>query len=148
MDRETWERYKAALVERWFEIHYRLYARTRNPIHAFDAYRKARAIKKDVPGWVLELFDQWAETLCVNPPKGAKAIAHALGLGTKGGPAITSKAETQIRNLRIAERVLGLRDPERDTQDIFLQVAEEFNLSSERVAAIWYDLTRAAPPNY
>lgn len=142
---EQWERFKVALFRSGIERSRRLYARSRNPIHALQAYRMARAAKIDIPGWTLELFDQWAETLCVKPPKKAQEIAPALGLAPEGGgPSIFSQAEKQARNHWIAVRVLGLRelDPERDTQDIFLQVAEEYELSGQRVARIWYGLTR------
>lgn len=122
-----------------------LYQRTQNPIHALQAYRMSRMLKLDVPEWVFELLDQWAEALCVNPPKGGKAkIADALGLGLKGGGrSITSQTETQTRNLLIAQHVLFLRDrnPERERLDIFHEVAEKCRLSSERVSAIWYELT-------
>jgi hypothetical protein len=129
----------------WFiESRRILFEKSRNPVHAMNAYRIARVVKIDIPDWVLELFDQWAEVLCVKRPKGAKAVADALGLGAKGGgPSITHQAETQARDWWIAERVLVLResDPKRPTQEIVHQVAEEFNLSSERVSGIWYNLT-------
>jgi hypothetical protein len=81
----------------------------------------------------------------VKQPKRAK-IAGALGLGAKrGGPSVFRQAKTQARDWWIAERVLMLRedDPKRATQDVFHQVAEEYSLSSERVAGIWYELTGA-----
>jgi hypothetical protein len=138
------QRFKVALLRRGIERFRRLYARSRNPIHALQAFRMARAAKIDIPGWILELFDQWAEALCVEPPKEAKAIADALGLGTKAGPSITAQAQTQARDWWIADRVLVLRDcdPERDMQDIFLEVAEDYKLSGESVSRIWYGLTR------
>jgi hypothetical protein len=142
-EREAWRRLKAAAIEDLIEPRRALYLRTKNPVHALNAYRIARSTKIDIPGWILELFDQWAEVLCVKRPKGEKAIAGALGLiGQGGGPSITSQAETQIRNLRIARRVLELRerDPERSMQDVFDQVAKEIHLSPERVSAIWREL--------
>lgn len=142
---EQWERFTVALFRSGIERSRGFYARSRNPIHALQAYRMARAAKIDIPGWTLELFDQWAETLCVKPPKKAQEIAPALGLAPEGGgPSIFSQAEKQARNHWIAVRVLGLRelDPNRGMQDIFLQVAEEYEISSERVSGIWYDLTR------
>lgn len=145
---EEWHRVKADLVRNMvknrIERRRRLYTRTKNPMHALEAYRMARIVKIEVPSWILELFDHWAGALCVNPPKGAKAIADALGLGTKGGPSITIQAKNQARDLEIAERVLLLHDqyPDRDKLDIFGQVAEEFSLSSDRLAGIWYDLMR------
>ena len=104
----------------------------------------ARAFKVETPDWILELFDHWAAVLCVDSPTGAKAIADALGLGTKGGPSITLQAKKQARGLEIAERVLLLLDtrPEFKLPVIFDQVGDEFHLSSERVASIWYGLTR------
>ena len=142
---EDWQQFKAALVNTRIDRRHRLYKRHHNPIHALEAYRMARAFKGEIPNWILELIDHWAAALCVNSPTGAKPIADALGLGAKGGgPSITSQAKKQARGLEIAERVLFLRDryPSRDKLDIFGQVAEEFSLSSERVAGIWYDLTR------
>ncbi|HEX6901706.1 MAG TPA: hypothetical protein VF789_18410 [Thermoanaerobaculia bacterium] len=145
-DQEVWQREMVEFTRHMMERYRKQYLRNhRNPIHALNAYRLARLGKIDIPTWVLELFDQWAGALCgERPPKGAKAVADALGLGSKGGPSITKQAETQYRDLWIAERVLALRDsyPERDKLDIFLQVAEEFELSSERVAGIWSKLTR------
>lgn len=141
---EQWERFIVALFRNRIEHCCRLYTRSGNPIHALQAYRMARAAKIDIPGWTLELFDQWAETLCVKPPKKAQEIAPALGLAPEGGgPSIFSQAEKQARNHWIAVRVLRLRelDPNRGIQDIFLQVAEEYEISSERVSGIWYDLT-------
>jgi hypothetical protein len=143
-DQEAWQRFKANFIQRKTERYRRLYTRTRNPVHALNAYRLNRHTKNEVPAWILELFDQWAEVLCVQQLKGGKEISHALGFGSKGGPSITSKAEKETRDLWIAECVLALRDiyPERDKLDIFLQVAEKFELSSERVAGIWSKLTR------
>lgn len=148
MDQDGWLRFKAALAQEFIEHLHARYKHTPNPIHALEAYRLSRAVKIDVPGWILELFDQWAEVLCVNPPKGGKATADALGLGSKGGPSITAQAKTQARNVTIGQRVLFLRDrnPEGDKLDIFHEVAEEFGLSSERVAAIWYELTHDIKP--
>ena len=141
-----WQRFKTMLAASYMAPHREFYMRTRNPFHALEAYRIARIFKIAIPDWILELFDQWAEVLCVTRPKGPKEIAGALGLTRpKGGPSITLQAEKNARNLQIARRVLELRDdnPERDMQDVFLQVAEEFDaLSSERISAIWYELTR------
>lgn len=148
-DQERWQRFKARAGESFIERRRALYERTGNPIHALHAYRTSRVVKIAVPDWVLKLFDQWAYALCVESPKGAKAIADALGLGTKGGPSITSQAETEIRDLRIAERVFMLRNhhPENlGAQDVFDQVAKEFSLSSERVAGIWHEMTRDPKP--
>jgi hypothetical protein len=148
MDAEGFERFKVAMVERLIEGRHVLYRRTRNPTHALHAYRIARSARLDLPAWVLSLFDQWAGVLCVQQPKGAKAIADALGLGAKGGPSVTAQAVTQARDLEIAQRVFNLRerDPERDTTDIFLTVGEEYHLSSDRVQSIWYDITRGQFP--
>lgn len=142
--KEEWQRFKAAFCKSKIERRHWLYTRTLNPIHAFHAYRMARAAKIDPPAWILELFDRWAEELCVKRPKGAKPIADALGLGSKAGPSTILRAETEARDLWIVERVFWLREfaPERNKLDIFGQVAEEFNLSSDRVQSIWYDHTR------
>jgi hypothetical protein len=149
MDLEEWQRFMAASVRHSINRQHRLYTWTRNPIHAFRAYHLSRALKIDVPGWLFELLDQWAEVLCVNPPKGGKAIADALGLGSKGGPSITSQTKTQARNLEIVEHVFRLREgkPERGTQDIYLEVGEKFHLSSDRVMSIWYELTGETDPD-
>jgi hypothetical protein len=150
-EQERWQRFKARAAERagesFIERRRALYERTGNPIHALHAYRTARVAKIAVPDWVLKLFDQWAHALCVESPKGAKAIADALGLGTKGGPSVTSQAETEIRNLRIAERVLVLQNhpPGRDKQDVLHQAAKEFALSIESVASIWYAMRDPKP---
>lgn len=147
MDQDWWwTRYRAKRAGEFIESRRVLFERSRNPVHAMDAYRISRIVKIDIPKWVLEVFDQWADVLCVKGPKGAKKIADALGLGTKGGgSSITSQAHTEARNWLIAERVLMLRedDSNRATLDVFNQVAEEYNLSSERVAGIWYELTGA-----
>jgi hypothetical protein len=145
MDQEAWQEYKRSLFNLAIERRRRIYVRTRNPIHALEAYRMARAGKIDIPSWILEVFDDWANALCVSPPKGAKEIAAALGLATKGGPSITAQAKKDARDWWIAERVLGLldRDPKPGMLDVFNQVAEEFHLSSDRVSQIWYNLTGA-----
>ena len=140
---EAWEEYKLSLFKFALERRHRIYVQTRNPIHALEAYRAARAGKIDIPSWILEVFDDWAVALCVNPPKGAKEIAAALGLATKGGPSITAQAEKDSRDWWIAERVLALlnRDPKPGNMlDVFSQAAQEFHLSPERVAGIWYNL--------
>ena len=141
---ERWNRINATLAELAMRPYRALYLKTRNPIHALAAYDIARAAKVDIPDWILELFDQWAQVLTVSRPKGPKAIVGALGLGTKGGPSLTLQAETEIRDLRIARRVYELRSSGRRFQDVFHQVAEEYYLSSERVSSIWYDLTRGS----
>ena len=143
---EDWRRIKAGVVAPLMEENRELYLRTQNPTHALAAYRIVRAAKLlDIPSWILELFDQWAETLVVQRPKGGtKAIADALGLGTKGGPPITSQAETQARDLRIVQLVYERRtaDPECNKFRIFGEVGEEFDLSAQRVQGIWTDWTR------
>jgi hypothetical protein len=146
--KEEWKRLRTAFIQSNIERYHRLYTWTRNPVHAFNAYRLSRHDKIDVPGWILELLDQWAEVLCVKSPKGGKAIADALGLGSKAGPSITKQAETEIRDLWIAEGILALRDrhPERPKLDIFHEIAEEFKLSSDRVGSIWYELTGETKP--
>jgi hypothetical protein len=146
---EDWRRFKAGLIEEDLERRRALYMKSLNPVHALRAYRTARTSKiVDIPNWVLEMFDQWAEVLCVQQPKGAKAIANALRLGTNGGPAVTSQAKTQARDLQIASRVSVLRKirPESSKMELFDQVAEEFGISSERVAGIWYELTNSKAP--
>lgn len=145
MDQEEWwwPRYRAKRAGEFIESRRVLFERSRNPVHAMEAYRITRIVKIDIPEWVLEVFDQWADVLCVKGPKGAKKIADALGLGIKGGgPSITAQAKTEARDWWIAERVLVLREDasNRATLDVFNQVAEEYSLSSERVAAIWYEL--------
>ncbi len=142
---EAWQRSKAKSVKFFIERSRVLYARNRNPIHAFTAYRIARRMKLDIPGWVLELFDQWAKALCVERPKGGNAIVAALGLkGSGGGPSITAQAVIDSRDMFIAESVAVLieGDPKPAMLDVFNQVADEYSLSSERVASIWYELAR------
>jgi len=143
MDQVAWQEYKLSLFKFAIERRRTLFTWTKNPIHALEAYRVARAGKIDIPSWILEVFDGWADALCVSPPKGVREIAAALGLATKGGPSITAQAEKDARDWWIAERVLLLLDtrPEFKIPVIFDQVAEEFHLSSERVASIWYELT-------
>ena len=150
---EDWRRFKARLVRRLtaplIEANRVLYVRTQNPTHALAAYRCARVAKIDIPDWILELFDRWAEVLFVQRPKGAKPTADALGLGTKGGwRPIVSQAETQARNLRIAQRVYELRtaEPERNKTEIFDEVGVEFERSAERVQGIWTDWNRKLEP--
>jgi hypothetical protein len=140
---EAWQEYITSLFNFVIERRRQIYVRTRNPIHALDAYRAARAGKIDIPSWILEVFDDWAAALCVSPPKGAKEIAAALGLATKGGPSITAQAENDARDWWIAERVLVLLNtrPKCKLPVILDQVAEEYDLSSERVTSIWYELT-------
>lgn len=143
----SWKRSKTAMLAWFIDSYHALYIQSRNPFHALEAYRMVRAAKIDVPDWIFEVFDQWADTLCIERPKGASAIAAALGLvGTGGGPSITAQAKKQTRNLRIARRVFELRNsaPERDKLDVFHQVADEFSLSSERVASIWYEVIRGS----
>ena len=140
---EDWQRFNTSLFNFFVERRRRLFTWTQNPIHALEAYRAARAGKIDIPSWILEVFDGWADALCVRSPKGAKEITAALGLVTKGGPSLTAQAEKDARDWWIAERVLVLRerDPKREMLDVFGQVAEDFHLSSERVAQIWYSVT-------
>ncbi len=125
---EAWQECKTSLFMFAIERRRRLFTWTKNPIHALEAYRSARAGKIDIPSWILEVFDDWAAALCVTPPKGAKAIADALGLATKGGPSITAQAEKDARDWWIAERVLLLRDPKPDLPmlDVFNQGQEVF----------------------
>lgn len=149
MDQDWWwPRHRAKVAGELIGSRRVLFERKQNPVHAMEAYRISRIVKIDTPEWVLEVFDQWADVLCVKGLRGTKAIADALGLGTKGGgPSIIQQAKKQARDWWIAERVLMLRedDSNRATQDVFNQVAEEYSLSSERVAAIWYELANPRP---
>lgn len=111
MDQVAWQEYKLSLFKFTIERRRMLFTWTKNPIHALEAYRAARAGKIEVPSWILEVFDGWADALCVSPPKGAKEIAAALGLATKGGPSITAQAEIDARDWWIVERIVfALRD--------------------------------------
>lgn len=150
LETETeWRQFVAAMVQPLIKECHALYLDTANPIHALSAYRTARAAKIDIPVWILDLFDQWAEVLCVQRPKSAKAIADALGLGTKAGASVTKQAETQARNLLIVQRVYELRHgvgpygSEHSLEVAFSKAAEEFDLSFESVRDIWYRLTRS-----
>ena len=144
-----------------------LYRQTRNPIHAWSAYHTARTLNVAIPDWVLDYFDASAKAITSTTHSSAKAIADALGLGTKGGPTVTRQAAIQVRNLAIVERILylmdrptrselkaladahGLKGPGVDPGDrpllaILDQVAGEYDLDVNQVQAIYYKMIR--PP--
>jgi hypothetical protein len=87
-----------------------LYNDNRNPMHAFKAYRCARAAKVDVPEWVLEMLDEWAELLLVQRPGArGKDIARALGLAGPGRGTVMARAKTKTRYLYLAQRIAELQ---------------------------------------
>ncbi len=135
-----------------------LYLKTKNPIHAWFAYQTARQLDVEIPGWVLEYFDNCASKLAL-PHKSAKSLADSFGIGRRGGRMVTKQAEKDIRDLRIVERVIQLRarptseelknmarlhniqgegaDPsDRPDLDIRLQVAEENKLKLDTLNGI------------
>ncbi len=144
-----------------------LYVQTGNPVHAWAAYDTARKLDVAIPAWVLDHFDACAKVLTTTKHSSAKAIADALGLGTKGGPTVTRQAAIQVRNLAIVERIVQLQDRptrselkamavahglkgdgvdpgDRPLLDILVQVAEEYRLDVNQVQAIYYKMIRPA----
>jgi hypothetical protein len=132
-----------------------LYFQTRNPLHAWEAYRIARASQVEVPAWVLTYMDQVAGSLLsAKGRKSAAACAEALGLSTRGGPSLARQAETDARDLMIVERIdtlqcsshVGHADYDlRDKSGIMQRVADEYQLSVDHVHKIYSRLVRRPP---
>ncbi len=165
MDRST-----AAIAEHFIGREHVPYLKTGNPIHAWRAYRVARALGVCQPTWVLDYFDRCADKV-VDATDNAQ-IASALGLAQrKGGVSKPRQAKTNIRNFDIVSLFLSLK--ERPTSNdirasaakaphavraaleplladvinvrendtgLMQQVAEEYGLSAMTVRGIIYDL--------
>jgi hypothetical protein len=154
----------AMVVAHTIDLRHALYLRRRNPIHVWRAYAAARQLGVPVPDWVLDYFDTCAKALATRHSS-AKAIADALGLGTRGGRLVTGQADTDERNVAIVERIdqLQSRPSRRELQAladahglktdvvdpgdrtllvILEQVAAEYHLDVNQVQAIYYKMIR------
>jgi hypothetical protein len=131
------------------------YAYSKNPIHLWQMYLFTRQTGLPIPETVGAYLDRVAKAITgPNPPTSPAMIATALGLATKGGPSPARQAATTARDLNIVARVASLYylgnhppvpyvDPEdlldlKDLMGVFERVAQEFQLSSERVKSIFY----------
>ena len=145
-------RIKAALATVFIERSQALYLQTGNPIHAWRVYELARHGGVPLPDWVLDYFDKVAKVLTAPPgPTSPKAIADALGLGTKGGPSKALQAQTDQRHLDIVDHIRFLQERAtrddvdldlRDELGIMQRVADEYGLSLDRVQALYYEMLR------
>jgi hypothetical protein len=55
MDQDWWwPQFRAKVAGELIESRRVLFERKQNPVHAMEAYRLARVVKIDIPGWVLE----------------------------------------------------------------------------------------------
>lgn len=161
------EQFKALIAAYHIDRKHVLYLRTKNPIHAWSAYRTARLLQVAVPAWVLDCFDAWATVLTTTTHTSAKAIADALKIGKKGGATVTKKAAQEVRDLKIVADILYLKsrptrsalkamardyrlkgdgvDPgDRNITEIMEQVADERGLDHSSVKTIYYRMIR--PP--
>jgi len=152
-------RLKAVLATHYMERSYALHLKTANPIHAWRVYELARHGGLPIPHWVLSYFDRVAKALTAPAgPASPKAIADALGLGTKGGPSKAAQARTDQRDLDIVGEIVFLQDRAdtaipgdekldlRDDLGIMQHVADEHGLSLERVQAVYYKMIGPANP--
>ena len=141
-------RLKADITAAVFAKREELFRRSGNPVHAWHAYRVARHVAVSPPSWVLDCFDKVAEVLtATGGPRSPQAIAKAVGLKTKGGPSKVQQALTDERDLDIVLRVSTLHGIAKSSLDrdigladhlsILQRVAEEYDLSLERVQAIF-----------
>lgn len=168
MNADDLETHVTAMMDaRVINLRQALYLQTGNPIHAWRAYATARQLDVATPDWVLDYFDACAKALTTTKHASAKAIADALGLGTRGGRVVTRQADTDERDLAIVIRIDQLKkrptrrelkalvhahglkgegvDPGDRTLLVILdQVAEEYGLDVNQVQAIYYKMIR--PP--
>ena len=138
--------FTTAMVTVFIERSGVLYFKTKNPIHAWRVYNLARQGGVSVPKFVLEYFDRVAKTLTAEQgPSSPKDIAHALELGTRGGPAKARLAAIDQRDLDIVGDVVSRFDhgpagsddlDMKDILGIMQRVADERRLSLERVQAV------------
>ena len=137
-----------AIVQIFLEHCEACYRMAGNPLHAWSAYRLARVCEVEIPAWVLAVLDEWRERR------------------RRFQPQLLRKARTDARDWAIIERIFALQqrptraeleqlarahgldprtvaDPgDRSKLDIDTQVAEEYELSVDRVQAIWSKWTR------
>jgi hypothetical protein len=152
------ERFKAAIAAAFIEPQEELYRRTGNPIHLWHAYVLARQGGMPIPDWVLAYIDSVARVLTgPTGPNSPKAIADALGLGTKGGPSKARQAGINQRHLDIVNHILVLldapavhrsRDLDLDRFGIMNRVADAHGLSVERVQQIYYEMLMPQNPTH
>ena len=150
---------KATIATAFIEQNHGLYLQAANPIHVWRAYDLARRCRVPIPDWVLAYFDTVAKRLAAPMgPRSPKAIADALGLGTKGGRSKTLQAETDQHHLDIIGRIEALNnlaeylsahpgdlDVDWDLHShrgVLQRVADEFGLSLKGVQAIYSKLMR------
>jgi hypothetical protein len=127
-----------------FAISEDLYRMFNNPVHAWAVYKAARKAGVPVPGWVLEYFDECATRMMRAPAAAdsAAAVHRAMAFPRRAG----SLARDQCKYHEIVARCRdGRRQrPAELDEVIFGEVAERFNLTTERVAAIFYRFTNTA----
>lgn len=151
----TIEQVRHALATAVLEQQELLYERTHNPIHVWQAFAITRRLGVSAPSWVLDYFGRAAAAL--TEPAGARSpqqIATALEFARKGGPSHARRTKIQERNQEIVDRIGALKryaaaDPNRDldlqdTTGIVTRIAEEYELSFDRVQRIYYDALRSA----
>ena len=130
-DTHVKEQFLAWIAARTIERREVLFRKSKNPIHAWRAYADARALRVQIPDWVLTYFDASAAALATEKHDSARAIANALGLWTRGGPVVTATAKTDERDLAIVERIFALQ--ERPTHDDMIQLTDKLKKLGVRV---------------
>jgi hypothetical protein len=132
----------AVLAELYVGRRENLYITTKNPIHAWAAYRIARHLGVPIADWVLAYFDTAAKSILeTDLASSSTRIAIALGLASQREPSAAKRANTKERNLAIVDAVMVFhRDPMLD-ELAFAEVAERFHVSAATVKRIYSEMT-------
>lgn len=118
-----------------------------NPLAPWDAFMFARQVKEPVPEWVLAHFERCAKKLC-EVPKGdplgkiPRHVMKSFGFGarnTGGKGSDFSRYLGEITRWKVVRRFIELREqkPDRSYEQLYMDVAEEFDLPSNRTVEKW-----------
>jgi hypothetical protein len=132
-----------------------LYADSRNPLHAWRAYGRQRALAVPIPDWVFAAFDCFADriALAVDTKADSRTLLKALDLASLGGgPGRSRQAIAEIHRWEAVWAML--REQRNDAWDSLIhgraprgdaeimdEVAENLGVTTEHVRNCYYALT-------
>ena len=134
--------YKIAVAKKLYDI-------TRNPLHVWNAYRASRAVRLEVPDWVLSYFDGVAKRLFQHEEAASgkklreSEIGKALGMNAPGRE--FRKFSETLEWADIAEDVrqqLKLGDKEKYAIE---DVAKKRGISPSKVRRAWVRAKKSFP---
>ncbi len=116
------------------------YALSGNAIHIWEAYRECRKLKLPPPAWALAYFDECADRLLDQDTPEQVADAFKLRVGGRS-PATRRRKDKEDLSLLLTIRKLE-RMGEKNREEIFDQIAEDFAMDRDSLKNRYYELQR------